>query len=291
MFHPCFDHYVKGCLKMNLSVQGKMQHLLTDHKKLKESKLSDMNIQYLNLIDDLCKLLESCDPGVFTDKCARLMASDIHNIPLFSDEVLKDFGECHNVSIMLRYLMCYFTWCDLSVIQELLETCDYSDGVRLLKNFKHQIDYTRPFSDYPIPIAHSLMIPSDSSPYTMMVTQYDLKHSSLSLRHIEIVKSLIAESCEITPIYCYFAARHYFHWLIPKSVAPLVVRKAQENCSYLHKQGIKDISIFPTSQSFFTYDTNKFSLFYADSDLCVEEVDPHVDIVSVDGEKVRTDNL
>ena len=313
-FRPCLDHYVKSCLKINCSVKGKMQHLLTDHKELKETKLPDMNIQYLYLIDSLCKLMESCDPRVFIDKCADLMVSNIHNIPLFSnDEVLKDFGEYHNASIMLRYLMCYFTWCDLSVIQELLETCGYPDGMRLLKNFKHQIDYARPLTEYSIPNSHSLMIPSDGSPYTVMFTQYELEHSSLSLRHIEVVKSLITESCEITPICCSFLAKaidyQFFHWLIPKSVAPLVIRKAQENCSYLHKRGLKKMSIFPTSECFFTNDNKKFLLFYGDLDVDkvdldvdkadphankadphVDKVDTHVDTVKADGTKVRTDN-
>ena len=304
-FHPCLDHYIKNCLKMNFSVKDKMQHLLTDHEELKETKLQDINIQYLHFIDDLCKLMESCDPGVFIDKCASLMASDILNIPLFDDDVLKDFGEYHNVSIMLQYLMCYFTWCDLSVIQELLETCGYPDGVRLLKTFKHQIDYTGPFTEYPIPNPQSLMLPSDASPYTVMSTQYELEHYSLSFRHIEIVKSLITKSCEITPICCYFLAKainyQFFHWLIPKSVAPLVIRKAQENCSYLRKQGLKNMSIFPTSESFFTNDNKKFLLCYGDLDVDkvdldvdkadphADQVDPHVDKVKADDTKVRTD--
>ena len=278
-FHPCVDHYVKSCLKMNLSVKGKMHHLLTDHKELKETKLPDVNIQYLYLIDELCKLMESCDPRVFTDKCASLMASDIHNIPLFSDKVLNYFGQYHNVSIMLRYLMCYFTWCDFSAIQKLLEICGYSDGVGLLENYKLQIEYARPFTEYPIPSPHSLIIPSDASQYTVMATRYELKHTPLSLRHIEIIKSPITECCEITPIGCQFLAikavdYQIFHWLIPKSVTPLIVRKAQENCSYLHKHGIKDIYIFPSFESFFTYD-KKFSLFSADP--VVDKVDPDVD--------------
>ena len=306
-FHPCLDYYIRSCLKMNISVKGKMQHLLTDHKKLNKIKLPDVNIQYLYLIDELCKLMESCDPHVFIDKCAGLMASDIHNIPLFSDKVLKDFGEYHNVSIMLRYLMCYFTWCDLSVVQELLETCGYPDGVRLLNNFKHHINCIIPFTEYRIPNSHSLMMPSDPSPYTVMATRYELKHPVLSLRHIEVVKSLVTESCEITPICCKFptiktADYRIFHWLIPESVVPLVVRKAQENCSYLHKHGIKDMSIFPTSKSLFTYD-RKFSLFSADPnidtvDQDVDKVDtefslfsadPNIDKVDQDVDKVDTD--
>ena len=275
-FHPCLDRYIKSCLKMNISVKSKMRHVLIDHRELKETKLPDVTIQYLYLIDELCKLMESCDPKVFTDKCASLMASDIHSIPLFSDIVLKDFSEYHNVSIMLRYLMCYFTWCDLSVIQELLELCGYPDGVRLLKNFKYQI--IRPF---PTSKPHSLMIPPDASQYTLMATLYELKHFPLSLKHIEVVKSLITENCEITPICCQVLANtvndQIFHWLIPKNVVPLVVRKAQENCSNLHEYGIKAMSIFSISESSITNDIKKFSLFSAD---------PLVDQASSDGEKV-----
>ena len=47
--------------------------------------------------------------------------------------------------------MCYFTWYNLSVIQEVLEIRGYPDGVRLLNNFKHQFDCTRPFTKHPIP--------------------------------------------------------------------------------------------------------------------------------------------
>ena len=240
LFSPSLDQYVKGCLNMNLSF--KIQPTLPDYKEPKEF---DVNIHYLYLIDNLCKLLESCDPGVFIDRCASLMASYNHNITLYSDEVLKEFGEYHNVPIMLRYLMCYCTWCDLSVVLKLLEICDYPDGVRLLQNFKHMIDFTKPITEYPV---SSLMIPSESSPYTIMVTKYELVNSPLSLNHIEVIKSLITEKCEITFISCQFLTTNdfqVFHWLIPKSVAPLIMDKFQEHSSYLHKSGIKEFYIYP----------------------------------------------
>ena len=258
---------------MNLSVKGKMQNFLTDQEEIKQTKVPDVNIKYLNLVDELCKLMDSCDPKVFTDKCAGLMASEIHNIPLFSDKVLKNLGEYHNVSIMLRYLMCYFTWYDLSVIQQLLETCGYSDGVKLLKKF-HLI--FRSFTEHVIPTPHPLMIPSDASPYTIMATQYELEHSPLSLRDIEAAKSLITEIGEMTPLCCQFLAinvdHQIFYWLIPKNVTPVIVRKVQENCIYLHNNGVKDMFIFPNSGSFFT-DNKKFSVFSANA---------HVDEVSAD---------
>ena len=100
-FHPCLDQYVKSCLNMNLSVKNKrLLSLPADYKGLKKTKLPDVNIQYLYFIDELCKLMESCDPAVFIEKCANLMASNHHNITLFSDKVLKEFGE------FIMYLLC-----------------------------------------------------------------------------------------------------------------------------------------------------------------------------------------
>ena len=260
-FHPSLGQYVKGCLKINLSV--KIQPILPDYKEPKKAELLDVNIHYLYLIDDLCKLIESCDPGVFIDKCASLMASYNFNITLYSDEVLKEFGEYHNVPVMLRHLMCYCTWCDLSVVLKLLEICDCLDGVRLLQNFKRMIDFTKPIMEYPISNPDSLMIPSESSPYTVMVTKYELVNSPLSLKHIEVIKSLITEKCEITFISCQFLATtnnsQVFHWLIPKSVAPLIVNKFQEHSNYMHKSGIKELCIYPYT----TGDNRKTSLITA----------------------------
>ena len=142
-------------------------------------------------ISSLSKLMESCDCGVFIDKCTSLMANYNYNIPLFSDEVLKDFSEYHNVPDMLRYLMCYCTWCDLSIVLKILEIYDYPDGVRLLQMFRHVIDYTKPITEYPISNPDSLMIPSENSPYTVMVTKYEPVNCSLSLKHIGMIKSLI----------------------------------------------------------------------------------------------------
>ena len=231
---------------MNFSVKYKIQPLLPDCKEPKES---DANILYLYLIDNLCKLMESCDPGVFIDKCASLMASYNYYVTLFRDEVLKEFGHYHNAPIMLRCLMCYCTWCDLSVVLKLLETCDYLDGVRLLQNFKLSIDFTKSIMEYPISNPESLMIPSESSPYTVMNITYKLVYSSLSLKHIEVIKSLITEKCEITFISCQFLVttndNQVFYWLIPKSVAPLIVDKVQEHSSYFHKCGIKKLCIYP----------------------------------------------
>ena len=248
-FHSCPNQYIKDCLKMSISVKNKMQTLFPDNKKPQESTLPDIDIHYLYLIDYLCKLMESCDPGVFIDKCASLMASYHYNIPLFSDEILKEFSEYHNVPVMLRCLMCYCTWCDLCVILKLLETYDCQDGVKLLQKFKHTIDFTKPITKYPITTTDPPVIVSEKSPYTVMVVKYEPVNFPLSLKHIEMIKSLITEICEITYISCQFLATandfQEFYWLIPKSVALLIVDKIQKNSSYLYKSGIKELLIYP----------------------------------------------
>ena len=248
-FHPYTHQYIKGCLKMNVLIKHKIRTLLPDHMKLQGFKLPDVYIHYLCLINNLCKLMESCDPGVFIDKCAILMASYNYNIPLFSDEVLKEFSEYHNVPDMLRYLMCYCTWCDLSVVLKLLEICDYPDGVRMLQKFRHMIDYTKPITEYPDSNPDSLMIPSENSPYTVMVTKYEPVNCLLSLKHIEMIKSLITEKCEITFISCQFLSiandSQKFYWLIPESVVPLIADSIQKSSSDLYKSGIKELSFYP----------------------------------------------
>ena len=258
------DQYMNGCLKMNFTFKSKIHR-----SDCKESISPDINIQYLHLIDGLCKLMESCDPAVFIDKCASLMASDNHNIALFSYVLLKDFREYDNVSVILRYLMCYFTWYDLSVVQKLLEICDYPDCLKLLEEFKQQIEVTKPITEYPICNPNPLMIPSDTSPFTVMATQCEANYSPLSFKHVEAVKSLITKTCEITSISCQFLTNdlQVFYWLIPKTIVPLMASKVQHNCSHLQKSGIMELSIYPTSV-FFTGGNKSlslFAIFYTDS--------------------------
>ena len=160
--------------------------------------------------------MESCDPVVFTDKCASLMASDSHNIALFSDELLKHFSKYDNVSVILRYLMCYFTWYNLSVLQKLLEICDLPDCLELLEEFKQQIEFTKPITEHPICNLNPLIILSDTSPFTVMATQCEANYSPLSFKHVKAIKSLITKTCKITSISCQFLTNdlQVFYWLI-----------------------------------------------------------------------------
>ena len=244
--HFFLDYYINICLKMNVSVKKQVQPLLLMQNIL---LVADYNTKilinrYLYLVDNLCKLMESCDPGVFLDKCSNLMASDAHNIPLFSSDFLKEIDDYCDVSVMLRYLMCYFTWCDLSTVVELLKTCNYPGGVEMLQKFNDWVKVTEP-ANYHVFIPESLMIPSGSSTYTVMVI---LTEMITIPWNIERIKLKLYRICKITLIACQFLGMDYdskvLYWLIPKSVASLILSKAQENWEDLYIYGIRKLSIY-----------------------------------------------
>ena len=86
-----------------------------------------------------------------------------------------------------------------------------------------------------------------------MVTKHELVNSPLSLKHIEVIKSLITEKCEITFVSCQFLAittdSQVFLQLISKSAAALILDKDQEHSGYLHKSNIKEFCIYVTGDN------------------------------------------
>ena len=248
--HFFLDRYVNSCLKMNVSVKKQVQRSLPMQNILSadyNTKILTSTInRYLYVVDNLCKLMESCDPGVFLDKCSSFMASDVHNIPLFSSDFLKELDDYRDVSIMLRYLMCYFTWRDLSIVMELLKIRDFPGGVKLLQKFSDLVKFTEP-ANYHVFIPESLMVPSRSSTYTLMVNFTEIIFNAWD---IEMIKLEICRICEITFIACHFLGTPYYnskvflYWLIPKSVALLILSKAQQNWKHLYNCRIRKLSIY-----------------------------------------------
>lgn len=243
-------------LNMNLSTGSRKQQFLTlpDSKELKDSrqfKPTNVNIQYLYLMDTMYKLLESHDTSVFIDKCAGLMASDTHKIALFSKEFLQQLNECGDMFIILKFLVCYSTWCDYSVVKRLLEICKCSVGLELLKQFESQINFTLPITHFPISVPSSLMIPSDSSDFTIMTTQCVQEYTLLSLKHIKNVKSLISKVCDVNDICCQLMAKKdnpvILFWLVPKSLVSLIGTKVQECYDDLRTSGIIEVAFYPSN--------------------------------------------
>ena len=242
-------------LNMNLSTGSMKQQFLAlpDSKELKdvrEFKPSNVNIQYLYIIDTLYKLLESCDPSMFIGECACLMASDIHNITFFSSKFLQQLSQCGNMLIILRTLMCYSTWCDYSVVKKLLEICECFEGLRLLEQFESQINFTLPITHFPISVPSSFMIPSETSDFAVMTTQCVQEHSLLSLEHIKVVKSLITKISDVHDTGCQLMAIKdnplILVWLVPRSVVSLIGIQVQESYDDLQEIGITEVEFYLT---------------------------------------------
>ena len=243
-------------LNMNLSTGSMKQQFLTlpdseELKAVRDFKPSNVNIQYLYIIDTLYKLLESCDPSMFIDKCAGLMASDIHNITFFSSKFVQQLSQCGNMLIIIKTLMCYSTWCDYSVVKKLLEMCECSEGLRLLEQFESQINFTLPITCFPISVPSSFMIPSEIGDFAVMTTQCVQEHSLLSLEHIKVVKSLVTKISGINDIGCQLLAKKdnplILVWLVPRSVVSLIGTKVQESYDDLQEIGIAEVEFYPTS--------------------------------------------
>ena len=243
-------------LNMNLSTGSRKQQFLIlpdseELKDLRQFKPTNVNIQYLYLMDTVYKLLESHDTSVFIDKCAGLMASDTHKIALFSKEFLQQLNECDDVFIILKILVCYSTWCDYSVVKRLLEICECSEGLQLLKQFESQLNFTLPITHFPISVPSSLMIPSDTSDFAVMTTQCVQEYTLLSLKHIREVKSLISKVSGLNDICCQLIAKKdnpvILFWLVPRSVVSLIGTKVQEGYDDLHTSGIIEVAFYPNN--------------------------------------------
>jgi len=236
---PLAQKYLEKCtiyhqLSMNLSC-SKGYSLPPKSVKL----TSNVHCLYLQLLDSISKLLGSCDPQVFVESCANLMASDIHRISLFSTEFLDDLSECHTTTEMVRHLLVYSTWCDYSLVEKLVEVYNYTKGFELLKSFRNQITFVE---DYSFPIPCNLMVPSSSSAYTIMTTQ------CVSFQSINVVKSLITIQFEITDLSCLLLAATnepvILYWLIPKTVVSHIATKIHQISQFLWNEGISEVAVY-----------------------------------------------
>jgi len=240
---PLGQNYLEKCtiyshLNMNLSCIK--CYSLPKHKH----NLPNVNYLYLQFVDSLSKLLGSCNPNVFIEKCANLKASEIHNISLFTTEFLEDLSKCNTTVEMVRHLLVYSNWCNYSLAKKLIEACSYSKGFELLEQFRKQITFAKTSEDYSYPIPCDLMIPSRSSTYTIMTTQCE------SIHYIDATQSLITELFEITDLSCLLLARIndpvILYWLIPKTIIFLITTKVHQFSQYLWEKGISEVAVYPS---------------------------------------------
>ena len=85
------------------------------------------------------------------DKCYTLMASDIHNIKLFTDSFMKKLRfQCSDSNLLKLYLSPFNTWLDYTILKELLKGYENIDVSKFLfiTDYAQPITYT-PYHHFP----------------------------------------------------------------------------------------------------------------------------------------------
>ncbi|XP_065903573.1 uncharacterized protein [Dysidea avara] len=248
---------------------------------------SNLILHYLDMIDTLSDCLQSVNHKKILKTFASIMCSDIYGIKYFSADVIKRLQECSNTTSLLRVLFTYTNWYDHSIIRELVEACDCPEGVKLLDEFDSRIDDTQPITAYPIPAPSDIMVPDVSSTHTVMGVWCEQPLSSLTLKHIGVVKSLMMNKISITKHACILLAVDddkfaIFYWLIPRNIESLI-RNAVGLSSYLYENGLLEVVIYPTfSSSSTSKEVKSFQLIHRSDEIptkaAVSKADKTIDM-------------
>ena len=209
-------------------------------------------LKYLDLYDNLVQLLQSVHPRILVDAVSQFVAIDTYDtcVKQFSAEYIKQLSDCSNSVEVLVKLFPYSNWYDHSIIRELLEECNCSKGVQLLDEFDSRIDLMQPITDFPMFAPSTLIIPSDSSYYTVMAIRHKEQMSSLKLCHIGGIKSKLVQMCNLTKYSCIFLTVAKFnpavvYLLIPRNLLSSVSDMVWNYADFLYKNGILEVAIYP----------------------------------------------
>ena len=197
------------------------------------------------MIDKLAAQLQTVDIVLLAYKCRTLMASDVHNIKLFTYNFVKKLFMCSHLSLLKIYLSPFITWLDKSILIELVTAYEKFSGLELFCKFIHIINDTEPITSYPIPTFSQLIIPLDDSEYTIVAVKMFQNCSELVLKDVKDVKELLASHWELTAHALHLIAIDYYyncmHWMIPKHVQHLVENRLNQGHHELRNKGVLQI--------------------------------------------------
>jgi len=196
-------------------------------------------------------LKDSCTKSIL-DQCSYLMASDHHNIPLFSGKIVEMFREETQTSLLIQKLSPYFTWSDHSVLNEIVKACHNPTATEILTQYDNSLDSSQPLLDYPITKPVHQMLPKDNSTHTVLAVQLDLELQQLSLQDVFDTRNFIMKKCEVTPhtlqlLSVAQGSSTILYWMISRCVVPLVTSKVSQNLTDLRQKGILHVAIYPST--------------------------------------------
>ena len=218
----------------------------TGQKYLKPSSVDaeflDMKLQLEQMLQDSSNL------QTVYEQCESLMASQEHDIALFSPDYLSTLKECNEVPEILRRLSPYFNWSDHSVLHALVQACNNLEAAMLLQHFNLQVDLSLPITEYPVPQPIPSMAPYGTSTQTVLAVKLNTELSKFSLQQVIKMRCLIQRKCKITEHSLQLMAAKsspaILYWLIPKCIRHLIDFKFMQDSS-LHGSRVQEVCVYP----------------------------------------------
>ena len=211
---------------------------------------SHVHLRFFDLLDKIILLLFAADKISFNfaNVCRSLMASDSHNIPLFTESFVNKLVNCKLVFLLKVLLLPFLSWFDHSMLKEL--TSESDSATDLLTQFDSLIDTDKPISEYPIPALSQMMIPLDDR-FTIVATKSSCNLESSSLKEILNIKVILIGLWRITDHAIQLIAMctklNYLYWIVPKCIVSIITHSSYNyEIQYkLWQKGITLIAILP----------------------------------------------
>ena len=193
-------------------------------------------------------LQDSSNLQTVYEQCESLMASQEHDIALFSTNYLSSLKESNEVPEILQRLSPYFNWSDHSVLHTLVQACNNPEAAMLLQQFDSQVDLSLPITEYPVPQPIPSMAPYDASTQTVLGVKLNTKLSEFSLQQVITLRCLIQKNFEIAEhslqLMAAKSSSTILYWMIPKCISHLISSKIMQDSS-LHGDSIQEICVYP----------------------------------------------
>ena len=178
----------------------------------------------------------------FANKHRSLMASDSHNIPLFTESFVNKLINCKSVFLLKVLLLPFLSWFDHSILKEL--TSESDTVTDLLTQFDSLIDPNKPITAYPFPALSRMMIPLDD--FAIVAIKSSCNFESNSLKEILNIKLALVEQWDITDhamqLIAICAKLNYLYWIVPKCVVS-VITHSSHNYEIQYKLWLKGITM------------------------------------------------
>lgn len=208
----------------------------------------NLRLMFLDLVDKVIMQMSTADVA---KKLSTVMASDIHQIPLFTTEFIRKLSSCVSPFIFKVYMLPYMSWFDYFVLKQLVNFSGNKDTLEMVDHFVDSLDYSKPILSCDIPEFSQLVVPLEGSCFTILATKHIKLISELTLQDLVDIKKVLLKNFEITEYAVQLAAIHNdlccFYWLIPTTIRPLIEDVLNEPQSDLWDKGVVLTALLPIS--------------------------------------------